>query len=158
ATLDAYEQCGWLPSWSFPGEAGSMIGNHAISVLADAWAKDIRTFDPQQALAAYQHEATQKGPWGPANGRGGADQYARLGYLPYPEHREATAKTLEYAYDDFCGFELARMVGSEPHQAQFAETMFHYKNVYDPTTGFMRGRNAAGEWAESFDPIEWGGP
>lgn len=158
AMLDAYEQCGWLPSWSFPGEAGSMIGNHAISVLTDAWAKGIRTFDPQQALAAYQHEATQKGPWGPANGRGGADEYRRLGYLPYPEHREATAKTLEYAYDDFCGYELARMVGSEPHQAEFAETMFHYKNVYEPTSGFMRGRNAVGEWAEPFDPIEWGGP
>jgi predicted alpha-1,2-mannosidase len=158
AMLDAYEQCGWLPSWSFPGEAGSMIGNHAISVLTDAWAKDIRTFDPHQALAAYHHEATNKGPWGPANGRGGADEYGRLGYLPYPEHREATAKTLEYAYDDFCGFELARMVGSEPHQAQFAETMFHYKNVYEPTTGFMRGRNSEGEWAEPFDPIEWGGP
>ncbi|MCA9240811.1 MAG: GH92 family glycosyl hydrolase, partial [Planctomycetales bacterium] len=101
AMLAAYEQCGWLPSWSFPGEAGSMIGNHAISVLADAWAKGIHTFDPHVAVAAYEHEATKKGPWGPANGRGGAHEYQRLGYLPYPEHREATAKTLEYAYDDY---------------------------------------------------------
>ncbi|HVG16597.1 MAG TPA: GH92 family glycosyl hydrolase, partial [Chitinophagaceae bacterium] len=93
ALLDAQEQCGWLPSWSFPGEAGSMIGNHAISLLTDAWAKGIRTFDPEKALKAYLHEATNKGPWGPANGRHGWKEYYQLGYVPYPEYGEATAKT-----------------------------------------------------------------
>ncbi len=63
ALLAAYDQCGWLPSWSFPGEGGSMIGNHAISLFADAWVKGIRTFDTQKALEAYYHEATNKGPW-----------------------------------------------------------------------------------------------
>ena len=109
ALLAAYEQCGWLPSWSFPGEAGSMIGNHAISLLTDAWVKGIRTFDPAEALEAYKHESSAKGPWGPANGRDGWEPYNRLGYVPYPEVREATAKTLEYAYDDFCGYHLASM-------------------------------------------------
>ncbi|WP_419033271.1 GH92 family glycosyl hydrolase, partial [Dysgonomonas gadei] len=64
ALLDAHDQCGWLPSWSQPGETGGMIGNHAISLLADAWAKGIRTFDPGRALKAYAHEAMNKGPWG----------------------------------------------------------------------------------------------
>lgn len=158
AMLNAYEQCGWLPSWSFPGEAGSMIGNHAISVLADAWAKKIRTFDPALAVAAYQHESSSKGPWGPANGRGGADEIARLGYLPYPNHREATAKTLEYAYDDFCGYQLARAIGDDKAVDEFASRMFNYRNVYDAATGFMRGRDAAGKWTPDFDPVEWGGP
>jgi predicted alpha-1,2-mannosidase len=158
AMLAAYEQCGWLPSWSFPGEAGSMIGNHAISVLADAWAKGIHTFDPQQAVAAYQHESTNKGPWGPANGRGSADEIKRLGYLPYPEHREATAKTLEYAYDDFCGYQLAKVIGDEQAAEEFANRMFNYRNVYDASTGFMRGRDAQGNWSPNFDPAEWGGP
>ena len=70
ALLAAQEQCGWLPSWSAPGETGGMLGNHSISLLADAWAKGIRTFDPEKALKAYAHEVMNKGPWGGANGRG----------------------------------------------------------------------------------------
>lgn len=158
ALLDAKDQCGWLPSWSFPGEAGSMIGNHAISLLADAWAKGIRTFDPEKALEAYLHEATNKGPWGPANGRDGWKDYFTLGYVPYPKVREATAKTLEYAYDDFCGYNLAKMTGNQFYQDIFSRQMYNYKNVYDPKVGFMRGRSMNGAWTPNFDAYEWGGP
>ncbi|MGV3640593.1 MAG: GH92 family glycosyl hydrolase [Adhaeribacter sp.] len=158
ALLDAQQQCGWLPSWSFPGEAGSMIGNHAISLLADAWVKGIRTFDPDRALAAYHHEATNKGPWGPANGREGWKEYFTLGYVPYPQYREATAKTLEYAYDDFCGYQLAKATGQPFYQQLFARQMYNYRNVYDAGTGFMRGRKPNGDWVPGFDPLAWGGP
>ena len=158
ALLDAYDQCGWLPSWSFPGEAGSMIGNHAISLLADAWAKGIHTFDPKKALKAYYHEATNKGPWGPANGRDGWKEYYILGYVPYPRYGEGTAKTLEYAYDDFCGYQLAKAVGNNFYTNVFEKQMYNYRNMYDPSVGFMRGKNAKGEWKENFDPYEWGGP
>ncbi|EDM37292.1 putative alpha-1,2-mannosidase [Pedobacter sp. BAL39] len=158
ALLDAYQQCGWLPSWSFPSEAGSMVGNHAISLLADAWAKGIRTFDPKEALEAYLHEATNKGPWGPANGRDGWKEYYQLGYVPYNKVREATAKTLEYAYDDFCGYELARMTGNNFYADIFSRQMYNYKNVYDPSTRFMRGKDDKGAWSPNFDPTEWGGP
>ncbi len=158
ALIDAYKQCGWLPSWSFPSEAGSMIGNHAISLLADAWAKGIRTFDPKEALAAYLHEATNKGPWGPANGRDGWKEYYQLGYVPYPDYREATAKTLEYAYDDYCAWTLAKMTGNKFYADIFERQMYNYKNVYDPSTRFMRGKNASGQWTSNFDPVEWGGP
>lgn len=158
ALLAAKKQCGWLPAWSFPGEGGSMIGNHAISLLTDAWIKGIRTFDPEQALAAYLHEATNKGPWGPANGRHGWKEYYQLGYVPYPEYGEATAKTLEYAYDDFCGYQLAKNVKAPFYEGIFAKQMYNYRNVYDSTTGFMRGRNSKGQWLADFDPTEWGGP
>ena len=158
ALLDAYGQCGWLPSWSFPGEAGSMIGNHAISLLADAWVKGIRTFDPGEALAAYDHESSVKGPWGPANGRGGTVDIERLGYLPFPKYNEATAKTLEYAYDDFCGYHLAQMKGDPALAERFRSRMFNYRNVFDPVTGFMRGRDENGDWEAGFDPRRWGGP
>ncbi|QNL52492.1 glycoside hydrolase family 92 protein [Olivibacter sp. SDN3] len=157
ALLAAYEQCGWLPSWSFPSEAGSMIGNHAISLLADAWAKGIRTFDPEKALEAYLHEATNKGPWGPANGRDGWKEYYQLGYVPYPGIREATAKTLEYAYDDFCGYQLALMADKPFYADIFKRQMYNYKNVFDHKTGFMRGRDRLGKWNPDFDPMEWGG-
>ncbi len=158
AMLDAYDQCGWLPSWSFPSEAGSMVGNHAISLLADAWVKGIRTFDPERALKAYLHEANNKGPWGPANGREGWKEYYQLGYVPYPKYREATAKTLEYAYDDFCGYQLATLTGNKFFSDVFSRNMYNYKNVYDNITGFMRGRDEHGNWTKNFDPIEWGGP
>lgn len=158
ALIDAYKQCGWLPSWSFPSEAGSMIGNHAISLLADAWVKGIRTFNPKEALAAYLHEATNKGPWGPANGREGWKEYYQLGYVPYPKYREATAKTLEYAYDDYCAWTLAKMTGNKFYADIFERQMYNYKNVYDPATRFMRGKNTTGQWTSKFDPVEWGGP
>ncbi|MFT3902889.1 MAG: GH92 family glycosyl hydrolase [Niabella sp.] len=158
ALLEAQAQCGWLPSWSFPNEQGSMIGNHAISLLADAWAKDLHTFDPVRALQAYHHEANNKGPWGPANGRDGYKEYNALGYVPYPKYREATAKTLEYAYDDFCGYYLAKSIGNKEYRDQFGAKMFNYKNVFDPATGFMLGKDENGNWIKNFDPVEWGGP
>ena len=158
ALLDAQQQCGWLPSWSFPGEGGSMIGNHAISLLTDAWVKGIRTFNPDSVLKAYLHEATNKGPWGPSNGRDGWKEYYELGYVPYPEYREASAKTLEYAYDDWCGYQLAKMTGNDFYKNIFARQMYNYKNVFDSATGFMQGRHKNGEWTKNFDPVEWGGP
>lgn len=158
ALLDAQAQCGWLPSWSFPNEQGSMIGNHAISLLTDAWVKGIRTFDPQKALDAYYHEANNKGPWGPANGRDGFKDYNEIGYVSYPKYREATAKTLEYAYDDFCGYQLAKAVNNEKYVQSFSGNMYNYKNVFNPATGFMEGKDSAGNWKKNFDPTEWGGP
>ncbi len=158
ALLDAQDQCGWLPSWSAPGETGGMIGNHAISLLTDAWVKGIRTFDPERALRAYANEAMNKGPWGGANGRQGWKEYFELGYVPYPESMGSTAQTLEYAYDDFCGYELARQTGNKFYEEVFSRQMHNYRYVFDPSAGFMRGRGKDGVWQEPFDPYVWGGP
>ena len=157
ALLDAQEQCGWLPSWSFPSETGGMVGNHSISLLTDAWMKGIRTFDPEKALKAYAHEAMNKGPWGGANGRVRWKDYYQLGYIPYPESMGSTAQTLEYCYDDFCAYQLAKMTGNKFYEEVFARQIYNYKNVYDPSVGFMRGRKLDGSWAD-FDAFEWGGP
>lgn len=157
ALLDAQEQCGWLPSWSFPSETGGMVGNHSISLLTDAWVKGIRTFDPEKALKAYAHEAMNKGPWGGANGRVRWKDYYQLGYIPYPEPMGSTAQTLEYCYDDFCAYQLAKMTGNKFYEEVFARQIYNYKNVYDPSVGFMRGRKLDGSWAD-FDAFEWGGP
>ena len=146
------ELTGWWPSGHV------MIGNHAISVLADAWAKGIRTFDPAKALEAYAHEAMNKGPWGGANGRAGWKEYWQLGYVPYPESMGSTAQTLEYAYDDFCAWQLARMTGNKFYEEIFARVMYNYRNVFDHESGFMRGRLKDGSWLSPFDPYEWGGP
>jgi predicted alpha-1,2-mannosidase len=159
ALLDAQQQCGWLPAWSFPAETGGMLGNHSISLLTDAWVKGIHTFDPKRALEAYYHEATNKGPWGSANGRPGWKEYFANGYVPYTKQTEgATAWTLEFAYDDFCGYQLAKQTDQPFYAGVFGRQMYNYKNLYDPKTGFMRAKDAQGKWIEPFDPLDWGGP
>jgi predicted alpha-1,2-mannosidase len=158
ALLAAQQQCGWLPAWSFPSETGGMLGNHAISLLTDAWVKGIHTFSPDSALKAYLHESDNKGPWGGANGRQGWKDYFELGYVAYPASQGSTAQTLEYAYDDFCGYQLASLTGHRWYADVFARQMYNYRNVWDSTTGFMRGRQADGQWVSNFDPLDWGGP
>lgn len=159
ALLDAQQQCGWLPAWSFPAETGGMLGNHSISLLTDAWVKGIRTFDPKKALEAYYHEATNKGPWGSANGRPGWKEYYVNGYVPFtPQTLGSTAWTLEFAYDDFCGYQLAKLTGNKFYEDVFARQMYNYKNLFDPKTRFMRSKDTEGNWIEPFDPMDWGGP
>ncbi|SDS15052.1 alpha-1,2-mannosidase, putative [Mucilaginibacter mallensis] len=158
ALLDAQQQCGWLPAWSFPSETGGMLGNHAISLLTDAWVKGIRTFDPQRALEAYFHEASNKGPWGGANGRPYWKQYWQIGYIPFPQSQGSVGQTLESAYDDFCGYQLAKLTGNSFYEGIFAKQMYNYKNLWDPSTRFMRGRGEDGKFAPDFDPLDWGGP
>ena len=158
ALLAAQKQCGWLPSWSFPGETGGMCGNHSISLLADAWAKGIHDFNPDSALVAYAHEAMNKGPYGGANGRGGWKEYFQLGYVPFPMSHGSVTQTLEYCYDDWCAWQLARSCGNKFYEEIFARQMFNYKNLWDPDICFFRGRDADGSWTEPFSAIKWGGP
>jgi len=163
--LNAYDQSGWLPEWSSPGHRECMIGNHAFSLLADGWAKGIRGFDLNKAVDAVVHDANTQGPTNCQSiGRDGVEYYNRIGYVPYsatpgePSFREAAAKTLEYAYDDYCAARLARAVGRNAEAAVFEKKAMNYTNLFDAKTGFMRGRKAGGAWCEPFDPTEWGGP
>lgn len=157
--LAAYDQSGWLPSWSSPGHRDCMIGNHAFSLLTDAWVKGITNFDSGKAVDAMVHDANHQSPANcRAIGRDGAEFYKKIGYAPYPEVREATAKTLEYAYNDFCAAVLARRIGRHAEADAFAKTALNYTNVFDANLGFVRGRKSDGSWCEPFSPVEWGGP
>jgi len=157
--LNAYEQSGWLPSWLSPGHRACMIGNHSFSLFADAWVKGVRNFDAAKALDAMVHDANNQGPAScPAIGRDGAEFYKKLGYAPYPNVHEATAKTLEYAYDDFCAAVVASSLGRKAETEAFARNAMNYTKVFDEKTGFVRGRKENGDWCENFDPTEWGGP
>ncbi|MBK1884053.1 GH92 family glycosyl hydrolase [Luteolibacter pohnpeiensis] len=154
-----YDQSGWLPAWSSPGHRDCMIGNHSFSLFADAWVKGIRTFDVKTAMDAMVHDANTQSPENNKSlGRDGAAFYQKSGYVPYPEYREATAKTLEFAYDDFCAAVLAKGLGRTDDMNEFAKDALNYKNVFDPEVGFVRGRKSDGTWRENFDPTEWGGP
>ena len=163
ALLDAQKQFGWLPAWSCPGETGGMCGNHSISLLADAWAKGIRTFNPDSALTAYAHEAMNKGPMGGANGRAGWKEYWQLGFVTFPESHGSVTQTLEYVYDDWCAWTLARSCGNKFYEQVFGRVLRNYVNLWDPETKFFRGRGLDGKWNDSFngnsfDPLVWGGP
>ncbi len=152
--ITSYNESGWLPSWSSPGNREVMIGNHAFSLLADGWVKGVRSFDLQAAVNAVAHDAHNSGFWG----MGREAIYGQLGYVPYPGPGGAgTSKTLEYAYDDFCAAVLAHAAGRASDADAFLKSAMNYTNVFDPKTGFMRPRNKDGSWVEPFDPVEWGG-
>ena len=155
--LNTYDEGGWLPKWMSPGYRGSMIGTHAASVIADAYFKGIRDFDEQKAYEAMVKDAMVKSD---VTGRGrlGIEYYKKLGYVPADNVKEATARTLEFAYDDFCVAQMANALEEEKDHAEFLERSRNYLNVFDSSTGFMRGRNYDGSWVYPFDPIEWGGP
>lgn len=155
--LNAYKEGGKLPMWPSPGYRQVMIGSHSASLLSDAYAKGVDNFDVDLAFQAMKKDAFVTAPsWQP--GRDGIKEYNNNGYVPYPEYKEATSKTLEYAYDDFCILQMAKKLNQRDDIPQFQEKALNYRHVFDSTTGFMRGRNANGEWHEPFDPIEWGGP
>ncbi|MGA2248640.1 MAG: GH92 family glycosyl hydrolase [Verrucomicrobiota bacterium] len=156
SAINSYQESGWLPAWSSPGNRQAMIGNHAFSLLADGWAKGITNFDLPTAVEAVVHDAHHGGFFG--MGRGDADFYDRLGYVPYTNVLAGTARTLEYAYDDFCAALLAQAAGRPEEERSFRRSAMNYTNVFDPAAGLMRGRNEDGSWHEPFDPIEWGGP
>jgi alpha-1,2-mannosidase, putative len=157
--LDAKEQCGYFPTWSCPGMSGIMIGNHAISLLTDAWAKGIRNFDPEKALEQYFHEITTVGPWGGSSGREGHEHYFEKGYIPFEVTGESAAKTIEYAYDDWCAYHLAKMTGNKKYEDIYGKLIYNYKSLWDPETKYMRGRKLNGDWVfEAFNPYRWGNP
>ncbi|HBB01920.1 MAG: alpha-mannosidase [Bacteroidetes bacterium GWD2_45_23] len=157
--LDAKEQCGFFPAWSCPGMSGIMIGNHAISLLTDAWAKGIRNFDPEKALEQYYHEITHVSFWKGSSGREGHEYYFERGYIPYEITGESAAKTLEYVYDDWCAYHLAKMTGNKKYEEIFGKLVYHYQNLWDSKTEYMRGRKLNGGWVfEDFNPYRWGNP
>ncbi len=153
--LNASDEGGWLPKWPNPGYSNVMIGTHADSVIADAWTKGIRDFDGEKAYAALRKDATEPGT-GRYEARNGIQDYIRLGYVPADRVRESASCTLEYAYDDFCVSRMASALGKTEDAQLFAKHAQNYRNTYDPTVGFMRGRNSDGSWVP-FDPLAWGG-
>ena len=157
AMLNAYDEGGWIPKWANPAETNVMIGTHGDSVIADAYLKGIRDYDVQKAYAAIRKNATEKGT-GIFDARTGIEDYLRLGYVPADKVKESVASTLEYAYDNFCVAQMARAFGRQKTStATFLQHSKNYRNLFDASTGFMRGRNSDGKWVEPFDPLAWGG-
>ena len=154
--LNASDEGGWIPKWPNPGYSNVMIGTHGDSVIADAFVKGIRDYDVEKAYSALRKDATESGT-GRYQARTGIEDYIRLGYVPADKVAESASCTLEYAYDDFCVAQVARGLGRMDDYRTFLQRAQNYRNLFDPSTGFMRGRTSDGAWVEPFDPLAWGG-
>ena len=156
--INDYKEGGWLPEWSSPGYANIMVGNNSASVVSDAYIKGMRGYDINTLWEAVTHGANNEGPM-EAVGRDGVKYYNELGYVPFDVNKsENAAKTLEYAYDDFAIYNLGRALGKpESEIGIYAKRSMNYKNLFDPSTGLMRGKNKDGSFQSPFSPFKWGG-
>ena len=135
-----------LPIWELAAnETYCMIGNHAIPVIADAYFTGIRDFDTEKALEAMV--ASQKDDFR------GMGAYMKYGYIPIEAEGEATSKTLEYAYDDWCVARMAEDMGKADIAKEFYARAQAYKNIYNPENQFFQGRRNGG-WMRPFDPAQ----
>ncbi|WP_242929127.1 GH92 family glycosyl hydrolase [Pontibacter vulgaris] len=155
--VNDYKEGGWLPEWSSPGYANIMIGNNSASVVADAYVKGLRDYDINTLYEALLHGANNEGPI-TAIGRAGVAYYNKLGYVPYDvKINENAARTLEYAYDDFAIYQLAKALKRPQSEIDlYAKRSQNFRNLFDPATGLMRGKNQDGTFQSPFNPFKWG--
>lgn len=140
------EQGGMLPVWELSAnETFCMIGYHSVPVIVDAYQKGIRGFDAQKALKAMRRYAESD--------RFGLAHYRANGFLSNDKEPESVSKTLEYAYDDWCIAQMAKWLGDTATHRTYLQRAQYYKNMYDPSTGHMRGKLGA-MWYSPFDPRE----
>ena len=156
--VNVYKESGFLPEWSSPGHRGCMVGNNSASVVADAYLKGLRGFDAETLWEAVKHGANAVHPQVSSTGRLGFEYYNKLGYVPYDvKINENVARTLEYAYDDWCIYKFGKALGkSDKELKPFLNHAFNYKNVFDKETNLMRGRNKDGKFQTPFSPLKWG--
>ena len=156
--LNVYRESGFFPEWASPGHRGCMIGNNSASVLADAWMKGVRVEDPQTLFEGLVHGANNVHPRVSSTGRRGHEYYNTLGYVPYDvDINENAARTLEYAYNDWCIYRMAKELNRPKEEIDlYASRAMNYRNVFDPETRLMRGRNKNGEFMKPFSPLKWG--
>ena len=155
---NAYRESGFLPEWASPGHRGCMVGNNSASVVADAIVKGVTPAEDVETLYEAMLAGREKvHPTVSSTGRLGHEYYNTLGYVPYNVGiHENVARTLEYAYDDWCIAQVARKLGKTDDAALLDSASQNWRNVFDPETRLMRGRNADGSFQQPFSPYKWG--
>ena len=156
--VNTYLESGFLPEWASPGHRDCMVGNNSASVVADAYLKGLRGYDIELLWQAVVHGTQAVHPRVKSTGRIGHEYYNTMGYIPYDVGiNENVARTLEYAYDDWCIYRLGKALGKPESEIKvFAERAMNYRNVFDPETRLMRGRLADGTFQSPFSPLKWG--
>ncbi len=161
--LHIYKEGGWLPkcTWNAGGYSRVMIGNHAVSIIADAMTKGFACFDPQTAWAAVDKSATEENTDEVIGGLcgyldlGTPPDYVSKGYVPQEcDSDQSASMTLELAYDDWCISKIAGVLGKTDAEASFSKRAQNFRNVWDPGSGLMRPKNSDGTWVSPFDPTK----
>ena len=156
--VNAYKESGFLPEWASPGHRGCMVGNNSASIVADAYLCGLKNYDAETLWQAVVHGASAVHPTVSSTGRLGYEYYNKLGYVPYDvKINENVARTLEYAYDDWCIYEFGKALGKSKKELEpFRKRAFNYRNVFDSESKLMRGRLKDGKFQSPFSPLKWG--
>ncbi len=156
--LNTYLESGFFPEWASPGHRGCMVGNNSASVVADAFMKNITRADAEKMYEGLLKGANSVHPRIASTGRYGYQYYNELGYVPYDvKINENAARTLEYAYDDWCIYRMGQKLGRPQEELDiYAGRSLNYRNLFDPQTKLMRGKNQDGTFQSPFNPFKWG--
>lgn len=156
--VNTYKESGFLPEWASPGHRDCMIGNNSASVVADAYLKGIRGYDIETLWKAVIHGANAAHSEIGSTGRKGYDYYNKLGYVPYNVGiNENAARTLEYAYNDWCIYQLGKKLGKKEKEISiYKKRALNYRNLFDVEYKLMRGKNEDGTFQSPFNPLKWG--
>ncbi len=155
--LNTYLESGFFPEWASPGHRACMIGNNSASVVADAYLKGLSVSDAETMYEGLLHGANSVHPEVSSTGRLGYEYYNRLGYIPYNVGiNESAARTLEYAYNDWCIYQMGKKLGRpESETAIYKQRANNYKNLFNKSTNLMGGRNEDGTFPD-VNPLKWG--
>lgn len=157
--LSAYRESGFFPEWASPGHRDCMVGNNSASVVADAFLKGLGRVDTTELIKGLLKSTENRHPQIKSTGRWGHEYYNKLGYIPCDvDINESAARTLEYAYDDWCIMQALKRAKADSAQIQlFKKRSLNYRNLYDKSSGWMRGCTKQGDWEKPFSPYKWGG-
>jgi predicted alpha-1,2-mannosidase len=156
--INTYKESGFFPEWASPGHRNCMVGNNSASILVDAYFKGVKVDDLETLYKGLIHGTENVHPKISSTGRLGHEYYNKLGYVPYDvKINENAARTLEYAYADWCIWKLAKDLKRPKKEIDlFAKRAMNYKNLFDPESSLMRGKNADGTFQSPFSPLKWG--
>lgn len=144
--IKMYQQGGKIPVWELAAnETNCMIGYHSVSVIADAMAKGFTGFDFELAFEASKHSAMQNDL--------GLKAFRHKGYIGVEDDHESVSKTLEYAYDDWCIAQMAKILGKTEDEKYFLDRSQHWKNLWNKQNKMIQPKKN-GRWVEPFDPKE----
>lgn len=158
AWVNAFHEGGWLPQFPCPGYRACMTGSLIDSPFGEAAAKGIQGFDLAAAYEGLKKHATQPGDPDAGYGRRGIEEYLKLHYAPAGQVDQSAAETVDAAYGDYCIAQVAKALGKSTDYDLFMKRSNNWRNTFDPSTGFFRGKQANGAFIEPFSPIRWGDP
>jgi len=157
--VNVYKESGFLPEWASPGHRECMVGNNSASVVAEAYLKGLRGYDIETMWEALKSDAHSCYAPAKSTGRLGWEYYDKLGYIPCDvDIKESAARTLEYAYNDWCIWTLGKALGkSEAEIEPYRKASQNYRNLFRKEFNMMSGRKADGSFSDNFNPFKWGG-